>query len=58
MSDMLEAIKYQSGKLKIVDQLLLPHDVCYVDVCDSHDGWKAIHDMQVYSCLPLTSYIN
>jgi len=47
MSDTLEAIQYQHGKLKIVDQLLLPHEMRYVDIHNTQDGWQAIHDMQV-----------
>jgi len=47
MSDTLEAIKYSKGKLKIVDQLLLPHDMHYIDIHSTQDGWQAIRDMQV-----------
>lgn len=47
MSDSLEAIQYCCGKLKIVDQLLLPHDVHYIDVHNTQDGWRVIRDMQV-----------
>ena len=47
MSDTLEAIKYSKGKLKIVDQLLLPHDMHYIDIRSTQDGWQAIRDMQV-----------
>lgn len=43
----LEAIKYKNGKLEIIDQLLLPFETKYIDVKDTEDGWKAIHDMQV-----------
>lgn len=47
MAGSLEAIQYCRGKLKIVDQLLLPHDVHYIDVRDTQDGWRVIRDMQV-----------
>jgi len=47
MSGTLEAIQYHDGKLKIIDQLLLPHNVHYIDIQNTHDGWQAIHDMQV-----------
>lgn len=47
MSDTLEAIQYKHGKLKIIDQLLLPHSIHYIDIHNTHDGWRAIHDMQV-----------
>jgi len=57
MSDTLEAIQYARGKLKIVDQLLLPHDMRYIDIGNTHDGWTAIHDMQVsVTCICLLSY--
>jgi len=47
MSVTLEAIQYSRGKLKIVDQLLLPHDLNYIDVHNTQDGWRVIRDMQV-----------
>jgi len=43
----LEAIQYTHGELKIIDQLLLPHDVRYIDIRNTQDGWRAIRDMQV-----------
>jgi len=47
MSGTLEALQYAHGKLKIIDQLLLPHDMRYIDILNTQDGWRAIHDMQV-----------
>jgi len=47
MSVALETVQYSQGRLKIVDQLLLPHSVKYVDIRNVQDGWQAIHDMQV-----------
>ena len=43
----LEAIKYQDGKLAIIDQLQLPFMEQYVDVRTSEEGWQAIKKMQV-----------
>lgn len=43
----LEAIKYQDGKLAIIDQLQLPFVEQYVDVRTSEEGWQAIKKMQV-----------
>jgi len=53
MSATLEAIQYAHGKLKIIDQLLLPHDMHYVDIQNTQDGWRAIRDMQVGLTLDL-----
>ncbi|KAG8525459.1 S-methyl-5-thioribose-1-phosphate isomerase [Bacidia gigantensis] len=44
---MLQAIKYRNGKLEILDQLRLPHEQLYVQICDPQDGWNAIKSMQV-----------
>jgi methylthioribose-1-phosphate isomerase len=43
----LEAIRYSSGKLEILDQLLLPHKTQYIEIRSTKDGWQAIRDMQV-----------
>ncbi|RZF48828.1 hypothetical protein LSTR_LSTR003208 [Laodelphax striatellus] len=43
----LEAIQYDNGKLKILDQLLLPAKTEYIDIENVEDGWKAINTMQV-----------
>ncbi|XP_061168142.1 methylthioribose-1-phosphate isomerase-like [Saccostrea echinata] len=43
----LEAIKYNNGKLQILDQLLLPNETKYIDISSVDDGWKAIKLMQV-----------
>ncbi|KAK4553297.1 S-methyl-5-thioribose-1-phosphate isomerase [Recurvomyces mirabilis] len=42
----LEAIRYQSGSLRILNQLKLPHQTEYDEVKDSKDGWHAIKDMR------------
>lgn len=43
----LESIKYERGKLEILDQLLLPLQTRYVKVQGVEDGWKVINKMQV-----------
>jgi methylthioribose-1-phosphate isomerase len=43
----LQAIRYQRGKLEILDQLLLPDVTQYIAIKDTEDGWSAIKKMQV-----------
>lgn len=43
----LEAIKWENGKLEILDQILLPAITRYVPVRGVEDGWKVINKMQV-----------
>jgi len=43
----LEAIKYEHGKLEILDQLLLPKVTQYINIDGTEDGWHAIRRMQV-----------
>ena len=43
----LEAIKYQDGKLELLDQLRLPHETIYLNIETLQDGWKAINEMNV-----------
>lgn len=43
----LQAIKYQRGKLQILDQLKLPYQEIFIDITSSHDAWNAIKKMQV-----------
>ncbi|KAL4935758.1 hypothetical protein BDV06DRAFT_206343 [Aspergillus oleicola] len=43
----LEAIRYNGGKLSIIDQLELPFLERYVDIQTSEAGWQAIKKMQV-----------
>lgn len=43
----LESIRYNNGKLEILDQLLLPAQNKYVSVKGVEDGWKVINRMQV-----------
>lgn len=45
----LQAIKYDTGKLEILDQLLLPKESKYISIKGVEDGWRAIHNMQVTS---------
>ena len=43
----LQAIRYERGKLEILDQLRLPHELVYVKIKDPQDAWHAIKTMQV-----------
>lgn len=43
----LEAIRYEKGKLEILDQLLLPAKTVYIQIATVEDGWRAINTMQV-----------
>lgn len=43
----LEAIRYQRGRLDILDQLLLPLKTVYININDTSDAWNAIKKMQV-----------
>lgn len=43
----LEAIRYTSGSLMLLDQLLLPNKSEYIQIKNTEDGWNAIKKMQV-----------
>ncbi|MCJ1399689.1 S-methyl-5-thioribose-1-phosphate isomerase [Xylographa trunciseda] len=43
----LQAIKYTSGTLQILDQLQLPHKEVYQSIKNVEDAWHAIKDMRV-----------
>ena len=43
----LEAIKYGSGRLEILNQLLLPHKVTYDSIDSTEAAWHAIRSMRV-----------
>lgn len=43
----LKSIKYEGGKLEILDQLSLPAYSQYIEVKGVEDGWRAIHKMHV-----------
>jgi methylthioribose-1-phosphate isomerase len=43
----LQAIKYEHGKLEILNQLLLPARSEFIIINGVEEGWKAIHSMQV-----------
>ncbi|EAW10044.1 S-methyl-5-thioribose-1-phosphate isomerase [Aspergillus clavatus NRRL 1] len=43
----LEAIRYSTGKLVIIDQLQLPYVEKYIEVPTSKDAWHAIKKMRV-----------
>ena len=42
----LEAIRYTSGSLQILNQLKLPHQEEYDQITSSEDGWHAIKEMR------------
>lgn len=42
----LQAIRYQSGSLQILNQLKLPHQEEYDEITSAEDGWHAIKDMR------------
>ncbi|KAK1646474.1 hypothetical protein QYE76_064279 [Lolium multiflorum] len=46
-SSALQAILYDRGSLRLLDQRKLPLEEVYIDVKDSTDGWNAIRDMVV-----------
>ena len=46
MSKTLEAIKYTSGNLQILNQLALPHDTVFEPVINVQDGHAAIKTMK------------
>jgi len=41
----LQPIKYNDGKLSIIDQLLLPQKLVYMEINSVEEGWHAIKDM-------------
>ncbi|RZC85424.1 hypothetical protein C5167_041605 [Papaver somniferum] len=43
----LQAICYERGSLKLLDQRKLPLETTYLNILDSNDGWNAIRDMVV-----------
>lgn len=43
----LQAIKYQRGRLEILDQLKLPHQEVYLEITSAEEAWTAIKLMQV-----------
>ncbi|XP_063413386.1 methylthioribose-1-phosphate isomerase-like [Mytilus trossulus] len=43
----LEAIRYTSGSLMLLDQLLLPNKSEYIQIKNTEDGWNAIKKMQI-----------
>ena len=47
----LEVIRYEAGKLEIIDQLLLPNETKFISVENTDDGWSVIKKMQVRVCL-------
>lgn len=43
----LEAIRYERGNLKILDQLKLPYEEVFLNITGPEDAWTAIKKMQV-----------
>ncbi|KAJ3671601.1 hypothetical protein LUZ60_007680 [Juncus effusus] len=43
----LQAICYEPGSLRLLDQRKLPLESVYLDIKDSNDGWSAIREMIV-----------
>ena len=43
----LQAIRYDAGKLEILDQLVLPEIHTYVPVSHVADAWACIREMKV-----------
>ena len=43
----VEAIKYENGKLHILNQLLLPKETVFEEIRNAEDGWHAIKEMKV-----------
>lgn len=43
----VEAIRYKNRKLSLLDQVLLPQQVVYVDINSVQDGYDAIKTMKV-----------
>ncbi|RYG99710.1 hypothetical protein EON65_50035 [archaeon] len=43
----LESLQYSRGALKVLDQLLLPHESKFVEVKGTDDAWSVIRTMQV-----------
>lgn len=42
MADPLQAIRYASGSLQLLDQRLLPRETVYLDVPDLQAAWQQI----------------
>ena len=51
----LEAFRYQSGKLLVLDQLKLPLINEYIQVENVKEGWEVINKMQVRSIIYWTN---
>lgn len=43
----LQAIRYERGKLEILDQLKLPYEEIFLEISGPGDAWAAIKNMQV-----------
>ena len=54
----LEAFRYKSGKLLVLDQLKLPLTNEYIQVENVKEGWEVINKMQVRSIIYWTNVID
>ena len=54
----LEAFRYQSGKLLVLNQLKLPLTNEYIQVETVKEGWEVINKMQVRSIIYWTNVID
>jgi hypothetical protein len=43
----LQSLKYTRGSLKVIDQLLLPHELVWIEIPDVTAAWTVIRTMQV-----------
>jgi len=44
---LLQSLRYAHGKLSVIDQLKLPHELEYIDLLSTQDAWNVIRTMQV-----------
>ena len=51
----LQAIRYQRGKLEVLDQLRLPHEFVYDNVTTCEEAFDCIKSMRVRGVFPAIS---
>lgn len=54
----LKSMVYRGGELKIVNQLLLPGELQYVEIKSTEDAFKAIKEMQIRGECRFKKFIN
>jgi methylthioribose-1-phosphate isomerase len=52
----LQAIRYQRGKLEVLDQLRLPHEFVYDDVTTCEEAFDCIKAMRVRGMLSMIPF--